>query len=164
MLVRLLLLIVLIFGVVWLVQNVNQNRDTARAQTELGRAAGRAAEKVGEAVKGLDVDEVAREMKETGRVIRRKTDRVARELADATRDGRTTAAIKARLALDPRLSALAVSVDTTDGIVTLAGRVDAPDDVARAIEIALEQDDVTEVVSTLQVRAPAASPRGAAAR
>jgi hypothetical protein len=40
--------------------------------------------------------------------------------------------------------------------------VDSPQDVARAIELALEQDDVREVISTLQVRsrpAPAADAR-----
>ena len=55
-------------------------------------------------------------------MVRRKTEQVARQVADATEDGRTSAAIKARYALDPNLSALDISVDTTDGVVTLAGR------------------------------------------
>ena len=50
-----------------------------------------------------------------------------------------------------------MSVDTTDGRVTLAGRAASPADIARAIEIALDQDGVHEVVSTLQVRSPRAS-------
>jgi hyperosmotically inducible protein len=152
MLLRLLLLVVLVFVAVWVVQNVDFDRDGIRAGGEVGRAAERAGDKVGDAVRGIDAEEIARELKETGRVVRRKTSQAARELADATRDGRTSAAIKAKLALDPRLSALDVSVDTTEGVVTLAGRVDAPQDVARAIELALEQDNVREVISTLQVR------------
>jgi hyperosmotically inducible protein len=162
MLLRLLLLVVLVFVAVWVVRNVDFDRDGVRAGGEIGRAAERTGDKVGDAVRGIDTDEIARELKETGRVVRRKTSQAARQLADATRDGRTTAAIKAKLALDPRLSALEVSVDTTDGVVTLAGRVDSPQDVARAIELALEQDDVREVISTLQVRsrpAPAADAR-----
>jgi hyperosmotically inducible protein len=81
-------------------------------------------------------------------------------VAEATDDARTTAAIKAKLALDRELSVFDVSVDTTDGRVTLAGHVDSPDEIARAIGIAFEQDEVREVVSTLQVRpAPESSRR-----
>jgi osmotically-inducible protein OsmY len=61
---------------------------------------------------------------------------------------------EAKLALDPGLSPFDVSVDTAGGRVTLAGRVDSPAEVARAMKIALEQDDVYEVVSTLQVKTP----------
>ena len=80
-----------------------------------------------------------------------------RQVAEATEDARTSAAIKAQLALDPNLSALDISVDTTDGVVTLAGKVDSPDAVARAMELALEHDNVREVISTLQVVRPTAS-------
>jgi hypothetical protein len=44
------------------------------------------------------------------------------QLPDGASLARTTAAIKAQLAIDPRLSALEINVDTTDGRVTLAGR------------------------------------------
>jgi osmotically-inducible protein OsmY len=90
-------------------------------------------------------------------VVRRKSEQVARQVAEATEDARTSAAIKAQLALDPNLSALDISVDTTDGVVTLAGKVDSPDAVARAMELALEHDNVREVISTLQVVRPTAS-------
>jgi len=108
---------------------------------------------VEKAVSDIDLKAIADELKQTGRVIRRKAGQAARKIEDATEDGRTTAAIKARLALDPTLSALDISVDTTDGRVTLAGKVSSPEDVARAMQIALEQENVTEVVSTLQVSA-----------
>lgn len=147
-LARLLVLLALVFGAVWLAQNVDLDRQRVRAEGELRGAAG----KVGDALSDLDVKALANELEQTGRVVRRKASHVARTVADATEDARTTAAIKAKLALDPTLSALAVSVDTTDGRVTLAGRVDTTDDVARAIRIAFEQDEVYEVVSTLQVR------------
>ena len=103
----------------------------------------------------LDIHALGDELKRTGRIVRRKARQVAHDVADATQDARTTAAIKTRLALDPQLSALDISVDTTDGRVTLAGSVDSMDDLARAIRIVLERDDVREVVSTIQVRSPA---------
>jgi hypothetical protein len=104
----------------------------------------------------LDTQALGDELRQTGRVVRRKARQVAHEVADATHDARTTAAIKARLALDPNLSVLEISVDTTDGRVTLAGSVDSLDDLARVIRIVLERHDVREVVSTIQVRGPAA--------
>jgi hyperosmotically inducible protein len=100
----------------------------------------------------VDVKEIGEELKRTGQVVRRKAAVAARKVAEATEDARTTASIKTRIALDPELSALEISVDTTDGRVTLAGKVDDPEDVARAMRIALEEDNVYEVVSTLQVR------------
>jgi hypothetical protein len=71
--------------------------------------------------------------------------------AAATRDVRTTAAIEAKLARDPRLGQLEIDVTTTDGRVTLAGRVESAGDLLRAIQIAFAETNVRQVVSTLQV-------------
>jgi hypothetical protein len=71
--------------------------------------------------------------------------------AAATRDVRTTAAIEAKLARDPRLGQLDIDVTTTDGRVTLAGRVESAGDLLRAIQIAFAETNVRQVVSTLQV-------------
>ena len=99
------------------------------------------------------------------RVVRRKVVDASKTIAEVTEDARTTAAIKAKLAADPGLSALDISVDTTDGRVTLAGRADSPEAVARALGIALEQDGVQEVISTIQVRGQGlADPQKATAR
>ena len=147
-LLRLAVLLALVFGAIWVAQNVDLDRHRVRAEGELRGAV----KKVDKAVSDLDVKAIARELKETGRVVRRRVGQAAQKVADATADSRTTAAIKAKLVLDPSLSPLDVSVDTTDGRVTLAGRVDSPADIARAIEIAFEQDEVYEVISTLQVR------------
>jgi len=148
-LLRLILLVVLVFGAVWLVRNMGLGSERVNAEGALKGAAAQ----VEKAVSDIDLKAIADELKQTGRVIRRKAGQAARKIEDATEDGRTTAAIKARLALDPTLSALDISVDTTDGRVTLAGKVSSPEDVARAMQIALEQENVTEVVSTLQVSA-----------
>jgi osmotically-inducible protein OsmY len=145
-LLRLAVLVALVFGAIWVAQNVSLDR--ARAEGDLRGAV----KKVDHAVSDLDVKAIVRELEETGRVVRRRAGQAAKKVADATADARTTAAIKAKLVLDPSLSALDVSVDTTDGRVTLAGHVDSPDDIARAIEIAFGQDEVYEVTSTLQVR------------
>ena len=143
-LLRLVLLLFLVVAVVWVVQNVDFKRLRVDGSTAVA--------KVEEKVPDLDASKIAEELKQTGRVVRRRTARAAAQVAEATKDARTTAAIKTKLAFDPQLSALEVSVDTTDGRVTLAGRADSPAAIARAIEIAFEEDGVYEVVSTLQVR------------
>lgn len=145
---RLVLLVLVVMGVFWLIQH----RDLAQAGREARAEGGKVMRETGKALSDVDVDKVVRELKETGRVVRRKTAATAQKVAEVTQDARTTATIKAKIALDPRLSVVDISVDTTDGRVTLAGRVDAPEDVARAVHLAMEPDEVVEVVSTLQVR------------
>lgn len=144
-LLRLVLLLFLVVVAVWMVQNV----DFSQLRGDASRAATRV-EKI-----DLDASKIAEELKQTGRVVRRRAVKTAEKVAEVTKDARTTAAIKTKLAIDPQLSALDVSVDTTDGRVTLAGRADSPAAIARAIEIAFEEEGVHEVVSTLQVREPA---------
>ena len=149
-LLRVFLLVVLLVGLFWLFREPIMDRLGQRARAEAGHAE-RSLRGLPDGV-DLDTDRIAAELKRTGRVVRRKAAIALHKLDEATRDTRTTAKIKARLALDPDLSARDISVDTTDGRVTLAGRVDSPDDVARAIRLALEEQDVVEVSSTLQVR------------
>ena len=144
---RLVALLCVVFGAIWLAQNVDLGSLRFRGGSELRGA-------VKKAVPDLDVTTIAEELKQTGRVVRRRAAQAVETVAEATKDARTTASIKAKLALDPSLSALDVSVDTTDGRVTLAGRAASAADIARAIEIAFEEDGVHEVVSTLQVRPP----------
>jgi BON domain len=155
MLLRLVVLVLLVVGVVW----VLRDRSLERGVRDIRADVGSAVQGAREAVSNFDVGEIADELKRTGRVVRRKVTKAARTVAEATEDGRTSAAIKAKLALDPDLSALEISVDTTDGVVTLAGRVSSPENVAKAIRLALEEDNVHEVISTLQVRTPASGPR-----
>ena len=108
----------------------------------------------------LSVDTIAQELRATGRVVRRKVVEAGRQLEESTRDTRTTARLKARFALDPQLKTSEIHVDTADGRVTLTGRVDSAAEVARAIRMAVEEDDVLEVTSTLQVSADGAHPPG----
>ena len=142
-LLRLVVVVVVVLGALWVIKD--------RKLISSGREAGSSVDAL---VRDFDVHELGEELKRTGRIVRRKAGQVALEVKDATQDARTTAGIKAQLAVDPRLSALDISVDTTDGRVTLAGRADSADDIAHAIRMVLERDDVREVVSTIQVRPP----------
>jgi hyperosmotically inducible periplasmic protein len=100
----------------------------------------------------LRAEDVRGEFSETGRIVRRRARDLGEAIADTASDARTTAAIKAKLAADPELSALSISVDTTGGRVTLSGTVASPERVGRAVALALDTRGVNEVVSTLQVR------------
>ena len=93
-------------------------------------------------------DELAR----TGQIIRREVRQAGHAIADATADAHITAAIKARLVTSRDLPAFNLSVNTTAGVVTLSGAVSSPEQVGKAILIAMETDGVREVVSTLQVK------------
>jgi len=116
-------------------------------------AAERAQQVLGARLDALDLspDAIRKEAAETGKVVRQRARDLGEVVADATADARITAAVKARLAADPELSALAITVDTTDGRVTLAGTVAAPELVGRAMALTLETEGVRAVVSTLQV-------------
>lgn len=100
----------------------------------------------------LRSDDIKDEIARGGQVVRRKAREAGKVIADATADARTTAAIKARLVASRDLSALDISVNTTAGIVTLAGPVSSLDQVSKAILLAMETEGVREVISTLQVK------------
>jgi len=88
----------------------------------------------------------------SGRIVREETRELGAAIADSTSDGRITAKIKAKLLADRDLSGLSISVDTTDGRVTLAGTVTSHENIGKALRLALETEGVVEVASTLQVK------------
>lgn len=108
-----------------------------------------------DALGDVSLQAIESDLLKTGFVVRRRSSQTARAAPDATESARTTAAIEAQLARDPRLSALRIDVDTSDGLVTLSGRVESATDLARAIDIALTPASVRQVVSTLQIARPA---------
>ena len=128
--------------------------------SETREASGTAERTTRARVSDLDfsVDGIAQELRATGRVVRRKVVEAGHQLEESTRDTRTTARLKARFALDPELKAHQIEVHTDDGRVSLTGRVDSPEQVARAVRMAVEEDDVLEVTSTLQVNAGRSRP------
>jgi len=100
----------------------------------------------------LDTNEIKDELARTGKVIRKKAEQARAAIVDATADARITTEIKGKLAVESDLSALKISVNTTDGVVTLAGTVSSHDAIQKAMKIALAVDGVSQVVSTLQVK------------
>ena len=100
----------------------------------------------------LNGDTIKEELAKTGRVIREKSQQAGKAISDATADARITAAIKAKLVRDSGLSAWNISVNTTDGVVTLSGTVSSPEDIGKAMVLALETDGAQRVISTLQVK------------
>jgi hypothetical protein len=103
----------------------------------------------------LDGDKIKEELNRTGRVIRDNSRKAGQAISDATADARITAAVKANLIRDPDLSSWNISVNTTEGLVTLSGSVSDFDQIGKAILIATETDGVRQVISTLQVKPPA---------
>ncbi len=100
----------------------------------------------------LTHSDITNELDRTGRVIRENAQKAGQALADVTADARVTAAIKAKLFRDPDLSGWNISVATTDGVVTLSGAVSSPEQVGKAMLLALQTDGARQVISTLQVK------------
>jgi hypothetical protein len=100
----------------------------------------------------FDADKIKDELARTGRVIREKAKKTGDAIADATANARITTTIKSKLVQDSGLAAFKIDVDTTDGVVTLSGNVSSHDEIAKAMNLALETDGVHRVVSTLQVK------------
>ena len=67
-------------------------------------------------------------------------------------NGRLTAKIQSKLALDDSVRAAAINVDTNGGVVTLSGTVGSAAERGRAVRLARETDGVTSVVDRLTVR------------
>jgi hypothetical protein len=103
----------------------------------------------------LRSDQIKDELDRTGRVVRRKAQDIGEQVADAAADARVVTAIKTKYTVDPNLSVWQISVSCSQGHVTLSGTVSAPDDIARAMALALDTDGVRDVISTLQVKPPA---------
>ena len=72
----------------------------------------------------------------------------AKRVAEA---GALTAKIKAKMALDDRVKAAKIDVDTAGSVVTLSGRVGSEAERARAVQLARETDGVTSVVDELTI-------------
>ena len=117
-----------------------------------GSNRGAVSQEAGRIFRDIRVEEVRQELERTGLVIRQKAAQVGAFIAENTQDARITGAIKARLLSEPGVSSMGIDVNTTGGLVTLAGTVNSHEEVAKAMRIALETDGVVKVISTLQVR------------
>ena len=100
----------------------------------------------------LTGEDIKKDLAQGSQVIRREARDIGGSIADSTADTRITAEIIAKLVKNPSLSALSISVNTTEGRVTLSGTVLTTQDIGNAMAIALDTAGVREVISTLQVK------------
>ena len=110
------------------------------------------AQDAGRMFRDVRVEDVRQVLERTGLVIRQKAAQIGTAIAESTADARITGAIKARLLSEPGISSMGIDVNTTGGVVTLAGSVGSHEEVAKAMRIALDTEGVLKVISTLQVR------------
>ena len=92
--------------------------------------------------------------RETGAEIGTAVAEGANEAQRAAEKGAITAKIKAKMALDDRVKAANIDVDTVGSVVTLTGRVNTDDERKRAVQLARETYGVTSVVDQLSVARP----------
>ena len=98
-----------------------------------------------------EVKDAKEQIARTGTVVREKAKAAGHSIAGAAANAKITTTVKARLIAEPGLPSMNINVDTTDGLVTLSGKVEFHEQVARAVKLALETDGVHKVISTLQV-------------
>ena len=151
----------LVFGIlvgafaVWVYRD---NLDKSHPQSvgeQIKASAKSAGETIEEKFRSLDLskENITNELARTGRVVREKARQAGQAIADATADARITTAIKGRLVADSGLASLSISVNTTEGVVTLSGSASSADQISKAIALAMETDGVTKVISTMQIKA-----------
>jgi osmotically-inducible protein OsmY len=141
-------------GIVWLYMDSRSESRTQTPAKQNGSTARSTRDTIEEELRKLNLraPDISNEMARTGRVMRQKAQEAGQAIADATADARVTAAIKTKLVSDPDLSAWNISVNTTEGVVTLAGKVSSAKDIGTAVLVAMQTEGVKEVISTLQVK------------
>jgi hyperosmotically inducible protein len=137
-------------GAVWF-YNTGQGKSAVRSTgDQLDNARSALQEKI--QVLDLRPEQIKDDLERTGRVVRRKAREAGQAIADATADGRITTAIKTKFLGSKELSSMGISVNTTEGVVTLSGSVNSAEEISKAMLIAMETEGVREVISTLQVK------------
>lgn len=74
------------------------------------------------------------------------------QIKASAKDSAITAHVKARLATNQGLASFSIHVDTKNGVVTLAGRVDSQAAKNLAAQIASKTDGVRVVVNDIQIK------------
>lgn len=95
--------------------------------------------------------ETAETARERGAEIGEKVGGAADRVQDAVSDGAITAKIKSKMALDDSIKARDINVSTSDGVVTLSGKVGSAAERDRAVQLARETEGVKSVTDQLQV-------------
>jgi osmotically-inducible protein OsmY len=120
-------------------------QDVARSVTKMGEA-------IRDTVAEISVEDIKAELARTGRVVRQTAKSATSVFAGDEGDARITATIKDWYVNDPLLKVQTIEVKTKGGKVTLSGTVGRAEDVARAMQLAMQCQGVVEVASELQVR------------
>lgn len=159
------LILGIVFGVVayWYVQKkaaehpeAQQRYEQAASQTESNVTV--TAHNMSDALKAkldtldLNGDQIKDELSHSGQVVRRKAQDIGDAAVNAASDARAVTEIKAKYAMDSSLSVWKISVSCGSGHVKLSGTVKSPDDIGKAIALALDADGVRDVTSTIQVQ------------
>ena len=138
-------------GGYWYFQQDTGKAHLAQARTQVVSGAEKVTGTIKDTIGEINVNDIKEELARTSMVVREKAKDAGQTIAGATANARTTLAIKSKLLAEPGLSALAINVDTTDGLVTLSGKVESHEQIAKAVKLAMETEGVHKVVSTLQV-------------
>jgi hyperosmotically inducible periplasmic protein len=139
---------------IWYYNTTQGKANITAAGETIGGAAKSATETVQKKLHALNLrpEDIKADLAKTGKVIRRTAEDAGQAIADGTADARVTAKIKAKLFASKDLSAMSITVNTTAGVVTLAGTVPTTDAISKAMLLAMETEGVREVISTLQVK------------
>jgi osmotically-inducible protein OsmY len=97
----------------------------------------------------IDIDRA----RETGAEIGERVARGAETAERAASAAALTSKIKAKMALDERVAAASIDVDTRGSVVTLSGNVGSQAERVRAVELARETEGVTSVVDQMTLSA-----------
>ena len=90
--------------------------------------------------------------RQVGAEVGEKTAEAANQARRVLADGQITEKIKAKMALDDTVKALAVDVDTNGTTVTVSGQVGSEAQRERVLQLARETQGVKTVVDHLRVR------------
>ncbi len=99
----------------------------------------------------LTASDIKADLAKGTRIVRSKTATAMAKTGTVFDNAKVVTSINAKLVGDSKLSALKINVDADKGVVTLKGTVKSPELIGRAIALALDTDDVTQVISLLTV-------------
>ena len=141
-------------AVVWFYSNYRDDPRMRSAEQKVENAAKTTRDAAEDKISQLHLrpEDIKDELARTGQIVRSAASDAGHAIADATADARVTGKIKAKLVASRDLSALNISVNTTAGVVTLSGYASSIENVSKAIQLAMDTEGVSKVISTLQVK------------
>ena len=124
---------------------------TERAAERVGDKTERMAETAAAKTERM-AETAAAKTERAGETIVEKSKNVAAATKENVNDAVITTKIKADLFAEPELKALAIDVDTENGVVNLSGFVSSKAEADRAVRLAKEVKGVTKVQNSLKVK------------